>query len=384
MEIVKNTLRKSPFVENYRGYTDKYFLRSKEILKKENINPLVRYQVFSRKNIYELEGINEAVSFIKGVAGDKVKVYSMQDGQNYIANQPMMKLEGRAQDLIDIETVYLGILSGNLTGELDFEKARENAREIREAAQGKKVLYFGARHFHPKHDEKLARICQEEGFDGTSTDVGAKAWNAKGGGTIPHALVLAYKAHIQENEIYGNATVEATKAFDKHIDKNVPRYLLNCTFNREITDTIKTAKALPNLKGTRIDTCGENVIQGSYEVKLPEDLDVPLKYINGTGVKINGVWGLRETLDSVGLGDLEIVVSSGFNPEKTKAFMKADVAYQEKHGKPLFTTIGTGSLGNPVMTTSDIYSYFSEKENKWKPLSKTGRTELLGGFLEEM
>ena len=50
------------------------------------------------------------------------------------------------------------------------------------------------------------------------------------------------------------------------------------------------------------------------------------------------------------------------------------------HEKPLFDSIGTGSLANPTMTTSDIYSYFSEKENKWKPLSKVGRQELLGGF----
>jgi nicotinate phosphoribosyltransferase len=384
MENVKNKPRKSPFVDNYQDYTDKYFSRSKEILEKDGINPLVRYQVFSRKNIYELEGINEAVDFIKGVAGDKVKVYSMKEGEAYIANQPMMKLEGRVQDLVDLETVYLGILSGNLTGNLDFNEIRGKASEIKQVAGEKPVYYFGARHFHPKHDERLARICYEEGFQGTSTDIGAKAWNAKGGGTIPHSLVLAYLADLKEKGIYGNATVEATKAFDKHIDSDVSRYLLNCTFNREITDTIETAKAVPNLKGTRIDTCGENTTQENENFNLPEDLDVPLKYLNGTGVKINGVWGLRRALDEAGLDDLEIVVSSGFNPEKTKAFMQADKKYQEMYEKPLFDSIGTGSLASPVMTTSDIYSYFSEKDGEWKDLSKVGRKELLGSFLEEV
>ncbi len=49
----------------YRDYTDKYFLRSKQILEAENINPVVRYQVFARQDIKSLVGVNKAVDFIK-------------------------------------------------------------------------------------------------------------------------------------------------------------------------------------------------------------------------------------------------------------------------------------------------------------------------------
>ena len=35
-------------LENIEQYTDKYFLRAKQILEQENINPIVRMQVFAR------------------------------------------------------------------------------------------------------------------------------------------------------------------------------------------------------------------------------------------------------------------------------------------------------------------------------------------------
>lgn len=382
MENTK-TIEKTPLVEGYKAYTDKYFLRSKDILEKEGINPVVRYQVFARKDVPELKGINEAVDFIKGVAGDRVVIYSLKEGQEYHANEPIMKLEGRVQDLVDLETVYLGILSGNLTGDIDLDKVKEKARAIKKAAGYKPVFYFGARHFHPNLDSKLAKICHDEGFVGASTDIGAKAWNAEGLGTIPHALVLTYDAYMRENNIQGNPTVEAAKAFDRNIDKKVPRIVLNCTYNREVRDTIETAKALPNLKGARIDTCGENTTQGSQSIVLPP-MDIPEKYIEGRGVTIDGVWALRRNLDKAGLVNLEITVSSGFNEEKTSAFMEADRTFQRIFGKPLFDNIGTGSLAQPFMTTSDICAYFSDKDGEWKNLSKVGRKELYSDRLEEI
>ena len=370
---------------NYKEHTDKYFLRSKHILEQEGINPAVRYQVFARQDIPSLKGIEEAASFIRDVTGDKVKVYALNDGDSYSSGEPIMKLEGRVQDLIDLETGYLGIISGALTGPIDLGEVRKAARGIKQAAPGKKIFYMGARHFDPSLDEKISRICYEEGFDGASTDMGAKAWGKEGMGTEPHALILSYTAHTIENGITGSPTAEATRGFDKHIDKSVPRVVLPDTFNREIYDTIDTAQAVPSLKGARIDTCGENWMQGTsplpMEGSFPIDEDLLKikdkigRHFEGKGVKVEGVWALRRQLDTWGLGKLELTVSSGFNEEKTKAFMIADELYQEKYGKPLFENIGTGSIAKPIMTTSDIVAYYSEKQNVWVELSKEGREE---------
>ena len=381
--MVNDTLtQRRRLVAEYRDYTDKYFLRTKRILQKERINPLVRYQVFARQDVNRLTGIEEAVSFIKDAAGNNAKVYALEDRMEYNAKEPIMKIEGRVQDIVDLETVYLGLLAGSLSGKIDMAEVRKKAGDIVNAAEGKPVFYFGARHFSPYLDEQIARICKEEGFVACSTDIGAKAWNAKGAGTIPHALVMSYAAFIRENNIDANPTVEAAKGFDKSIDKAVPRITLIDTFNREITDSLATAGAIKDIAGFRIDTCGENFAEGANNVELPE-LKVPEKYLRCGGVTIPAVWALRNALDNNGYGNLELVVSSGFNAEKTAAFVKADKAYNQIYGKLLFNTIGTGSVANPLMATSDIVAYFSEKEDKWIPLAKAGREEVKSEMLKE-
>jgi len=137
----KEIRKAKDLVGNYLDYTDKYFLRTKEVLEKEGINPIVRYQVFARQDIPELKGIEEAVDFIRAVAGDKVDIYSLRDGQAYLGNTPLMKLEGRVQDLVDLETVYLETLSGNFTGNIDLNDARKEARAIRQAAEDHSASY---------------------------------------------------------------------------------------------------------------------------------------------------------------------------------------------------------------------------------------------------
>lgn len=368
--------------QEYEAHTDKYFLRSKEILEKENINPIVRYQVFARTNGI-VRGVNEAVDFIYQTVGAKAKVYALRNGQEFENGEPLMKIEGYVQDLVDLETVYLGITAGELTGFVDLDNARIEARKIVDAAKGIPVWYFGARHFDPRIDAEMGRICQSEGFVGASTDVAAAAWGAKGAGTTPHSLILSYTAHMLENKLDLNPTVETAKAFDKYMDPKVPRIMLIDTFNREIDDTLATAEALDNLAGVRIDTCGENYTQGIENVVLPE-LDVPEKYLTGKGVKIAGVWGLREALVKNGLEDVGLVVSSGFNVDKTRAFVKANNAFNDIYGVPLFTAIGTGSIAKPKMTTSDIVAYFSEQNEIWTPLSKKGRDETPTKRLEEV
>lgn len=371
-------------VRNYEIYTDKYFLRAKSILQQEDINPIVRYQIFARKNMMSLRGVDEAIYFIRKVVGDKVKIYALEDGKSYIAGQPIMKLEGRVQDLIDLETVYLGILSGSLTGHVDIEEIGKNALAIVTAAEDKKVIYFGARHFFPWLDEEIAGVCCKAGFVGCSTDVGAKAWNDEGVGTIPHSLILAYGIDMKEKGVKVNPTVEATKAFDKYMDGTIPRVALIDTFNEESYDSIEIGQSLPNLAGVRIDTCGENCASVSLPLEIIKFGSRGKEYLFGNGVTILAVWGLRKDLDDSNLRDVKITVSSGYNSRKVSAFMRADKVYRNKHGKSLFDSIGTGSLMNDVvMATSDIVAYFDDEIQKWIPYAKIGRAELFSSELKE-
>ncbi len=394
--MVKQTLIKNGLdilAEEYLDYADKYFTRTRIILENEGINPRVRYQAFARKG-GEVRGLDESVNFIREVtrakAKDEVRIYALRNGDNYAPCEPLMKLEGRVQDLVELETLYLGLTSSGLTGNINIEEVRKKARAIVNAAQGKPVHYFGARHFHPLLDREIAGICKEEGFTGCSTDKGAEAWNAGGMGTEPHALIVTYASYMDENRIKGNPTVEATKGFDKHIGQEVPRIVLPDTFNREITDSIETARAVPSLRGLRIDTCGENYAQGAD--RMPEEGPAfedgenwNFKgYWNPKGVSISAVWNLREALIRNGLANLEITVSSGFNEEKTAVFLEADAFFRQRYGLELFHSIGTGSIARPVMATADIVAYFNEKQGKWVEMHKVGRPEIKTNRLREV
>lgn len=346
--------------KNHELYTDKYFLRSKEILQKDNLNPIVRYRVFARKsgNFNRDEAI-EIIEKYSNLSNKGGHIYALPNRRNK-PNETLMLIEGKIQDIIDLETMYLGSNSRTLTGrDPDMKKVKENAEKIVNFADVP-VIYFGARHFHYSLGEEISRICFEAGMVDSSTDIGAKIAGKKGVGTIPHALIL----------IYGN-TVKVAQAFDKHMPKEIPRVVLIDTYNKEIDDSIETAKSLDNLAAVRIDTCGENYAQGINDISLDELAGLD-KYVDGKGVKIRGVWALRRALDKE-YPNVEIFVSSGFNPKKTRAFTEANKLYEQNYGKKLFTGIGTGSIEDVIMATSDIVARYDEDKELWLPCSKVGR-----------
>jgi len=361
-------------MKDYQQHTDKYFLRSKLILEKENINPLVRYQVFVRKDIDYLKGVNKAVAFIKEHAPN-AKIYALKDGQYCASCEPIMKIEGTVQDLIDLETVYLGHISGALTGELKGSTIHHNAYGIMRAAKDKPVFYFGARHFSPDSDNMITGICHDVGFAGCSTDFGARHWDSEGIGTVPHALILSIHAHLKETNDETNPTAKTAQLFDKHIPGRVLRIILIDTYNREVDDTFASLK-IAKVGGVRIDTCGENRSQYADWIKENRFENCTDKYMSGNGVTIPAVWALKYKLHERGFDDIKITISSGFNPEKTAAFIAADEAFQMAYKIPLFDTIGTGSIyPGVIMATSDIVAYYSEKDKKWLEHHKTGRGE---------
>jgi nicotinate phosphoribosyltransferase len=358
--------------KDHHPYTDKYFVRARQILAADGMNPIVRYQIFLRGEAMRVFGINEAIAVI-----DKYTPLRQNGGQIWAIpegakinesdpKEPVMVLEGHIQDLIEAETMYLGAISAASSQKVNIRALEASARDIVEAAGGIPVTYFGARHFHYTLDSTIASLCHEAGMASTSTDIGGHAWGAKGTGTIPHALVVAY-----------NSTKEAAMAFDRHMPKEIPRIALIDTFNREVEDSIETADALDGkLSAVRIDTCGENISQFADAVPLSELEGLNWTYKTGRGVTISAVWALRRMLDMQGHEGVGIFVSSGFEAKKTKAFADANRAYQQKYGHPLISGIGSGSLGAYLnFATSDIVGV--QENGIWVPRSKAGR-----GFTE--
>lgn len=360
------------FPPRHEPHTDKYFLRSAEILRKEGINPFVRYQIFIRKGPGITGGIDEAIAAIMKYSPKLEehggRIFALHDGVRYEPEETLMLLEGPILDLIELETMYLSILSdrtGRANGEPepDLEKIRANVREVVELINKSKfgprhLSYFGARHYGYEWDAKIARVAYEAGAASTSTDIGAATFGQKGVGTMPHALVLAIASKYGEED----SAVETMKAFHKHMPKEVPRIFLADTFNREITDTLKVAEELgDDFWGPRFDTNGAVIAEGG----VPFD---GRKYWTGTGVTVEAVAAARRAFNDEGYPDLKIALSSGFsNPKRVEAFILGEQRYDLK----LFDFIGAGFADNRYVATSDIMGYFVDDE--FITLHKAGR-----------
>ncbi len=370
--------------QSHEPYTDKYFLRSKEVLQKEGLNPWVRYQIFIRKGPGTVHGIQEAIDIVKTYSELEKhggKIYALRDGSQYSQKETLMVLEGPVQDIIDLETMLLGVITAKTTAMndgtgIDTRGIEHRMREVVKAADGRPVMYFGARHWHWSDDAAIAKACYDGGATSCSTGIGAGTVGQKAVGTIPHAIenVFAHK--------YGKdrAVVESTKAFNRAIDPSVPRIALIDYNNKELDDTIAVAKALgPSLYGIRVDTCGENRMQCVWKDFGPTDdrtwsqLSVDgdnLKYWLGHGVTITGVYELRKALNAAGRSDVKIILSSGFaDPAKVREFVRAEGLF----GVRLFDGLGVGGVYQCRMATMDIVGA-GDSAATIMPLNKVGRT----------
>ena len=363
--------------KDHKPHTDKYFLRSKEILEKEDINPYVRYQTFVRKGPGKIGGIDKSIAAIMKYAPqlkNNGKIYAIDNNTQYQPKETLMVIEGHVQDLIDIETVYLSIISeetgkANNLPDPDLDKITDTVSEIVDILENSEfgarpLSYFGARHFGYEWDADISKAAHDGGAVSASTDYGAETFGQKGVGTVPHSLVLSMASK------YGieNSAVETMKAFDKHMDKDIPRIFLADTFNKEISDTLKVAETLGDkFWGPRFDTNGANIMEGGL------DSFGNKKYNNwdhwvGKGVKINGVARARYTFNSAGYEDLKIALTSGFsNPHKVREF----VEYEDKYNLKLFDFLGAGFADGRYTTTSDIMGYYNN--GKFIELHKVGR-----------
>ncbi len=361
--------------ERHEPHTDKYFLRSSEILRKENINPFVRYQVFIRNGYKVVDGIDESIAAIMKYSPEFKenggKIYALHDGDRYEPEETLMFIEGPVQDLIELETIYLSILSertskANKLPDPNMDAIRYPVKTIVETLDKSKfgprpLSYFGARHYGYEWDAPICKVANEFGAVSASTDYGAEIFGQKGVGTVPHALVLTMAIE------YGieDSAVETMRAFDKHMPKDVPRVFLADTFNKEITDTLKVAEELDDFWGPRFDTNGAIVAEGGK--KWGGFNAVP--YHTGEGVKISGVNAARDAFDKAGYEDLKIALTSGFsNPEKVAAF----IAAEEVKSRQLFDFIGAGFADNRYTATSDIMGYYNSDD--FVELHKTGRS----------
>src|SRR5919202_3523568 len=133
-------------------YSDAYFNYTKALLEAEDRHPRVVMQVFQRKESI-LGGIDEAIAVLKTCAGrrradggweagwDALEVRALYEGDAISPWETVMTIEGDYSLFPHLETVSLGCLARRTL-------IMRNVHEVVEAAAGKPILFFPARHDH--------------------------------------------------------------------------------------------------------------------------------------------------------------------------------------------------------------------------------------------
>jgi nicotinate phosphoribosyltransferase len=286
-------------------YSDQYFNLTRELLEAEDRHPRVLMQVFQKEQSL-LGGIDEAIAIVRECSGRHVDggwqngwaeldVRALDEGDAIAAFETVMTIEGDYGLFAHLETVYLGCLARRTL-------VMRNVRAVVEAAHGKPILFFPARHDHWLVQTGDGWAAHVAGAIGVSTDAQASWWGGRGVGTVPHGLIAAY----------GGDTVAAARAFSDryHADTNIT--VLVDFENDSVRTALEVAEALGGqLWGVRLDT-SERLV----DVALAEEPHPALHH----GVTPLLARRVRAALDDAGHGHVRIVVSGGFDAEKIARF----------------------------------------------------------------
>ena len=326
-------------------YSDAYFNFTKELLEARGPDPAVTMQVFQKEESI-LGGIDEAIAVLKRCSGrhvnggwengwDELEVYALYEGDEIEPFETVMTIEGRYALFAHLETVYLGPLARR-------SLIMRNVRDVVEAAGGKPILFFPARHDHWLVQTGDGWSAHVAGAIGVSTDAQASWWGGRGVGTVPHGLIAAF----------GGSTVEAAKAFAERYSGEMNVTVLVDFDNDSVRTAIEVADALGDrLWGVRLDT-SERLVDRSLWAEMGD--------FQPTGVNEVLVRKVRRALDDAGHERVKIVVSGGFDAERIREF--------ERRGVPVDSYgVGSSLLRGSNDFTADVVRVDG------RPCAKVGR-----------
>jgi len=276
-------------------YSDAYFNFTRELLEELGRHPRVTMQVFQKRESI-LGGIDEAIAVLKLCTDwDELEVHALYEGDEIAPMETVMTIEGDYSLFAHLETVYLGCLARR-------SLIMRNVRAVVEAARGKPILFFPARHDHWLVQTGDGWAAHVAGAIGVSTDAQASWWGGRGVGTVPHGLIAAF----------GGDTVAASQAFAERYADEMNVTVLVDFENDSVRTALEVAEALGDkLWGVRLDT-SERMVDRALWDRMGE--------FRPTGVNPELVRLVREALDDAGHQRVQIVVSGGFDAAKIRQF----------------------------------------------------------------
>jgi nicotinate phosphoribosyltransferase len=286
-------------------YSDAYFVLTKQLLEAEGDHPHVTMQVFQKEESI-LGGIDEAIAILRTGSGrqengewvegwDQLAVHALHEGDRISPRETVLTIEGDYSLFAHLETVYLGTLARR-------SLIMRNVAEVVEAARGKEIFYFPARHDHWLVQTGDGWSAHVAGAIGVSTDAQASWWGGRGMGTVPHGLIAAY----------GGDTVRAARKFAARFYRDMNITVLVDFENDSVRTALEVADTLGDmLYGVRLDTS---------ELLVDHSLLNEMGSYRPTGVNPRLVEKVRGALDGAGHPDVKIVVSGGFTAARIREF----------------------------------------------------------------
>jgi nicotinate phosphoribosyltransferase len=338
-------------------YSDAYFNHTKALLEAEGHRPSVLMQVF-QKHESVLGGIDEAIAILKLCSGERgpdgewidgwpaLDVRALHEGDEIAPMEPVLTIEGDYALFAHLETVYLGCLARRTL-------IMRNVREVVDAAGGKPIFYFPARHDHWLVQTGDGWAAHVAGAIGVSTDAQASWWGGRGIGTVPHALIAAYDGD----------TAEAARRFAHRFQAEMNITVLVDFENHSVNTAVAVADALGDqLWGVRLDTS---------EQLVDESLLTEMGDFRPTGVNERLVEKVRAALDRAGHPNVRIVASGGFDAGRIRAF--------EARGVPVDAYgVGSSLIRGENDFTADVVMV------NGRPCAKVGRRLIVSERTEKV
>ncbi len=318
-------------------YTDVYFNHARETLLRDGRHPRVVMQVFQKQHAV-LGGMDEAIAILKLCADDweELTVHALHDGDEVAPWETVMTIEGDYTLFAHLETPYLGVLARRTL-------VSTNVRRVVEAARGKPILFFPARHDHHRVQTGDGYAAHVAGAIGVSTDAQASWWGGRGIGTVPHALIAAYG---------GNTVLAATK-FAESASEDVNVVVLVDFENDSVRTSLEVARAMGGrLWGVRLDTSRTLVDRALWD---------EMGAFDPRGVNERLVRKVRDALDENGFERVKIVVSGGFDVERIREFEERNVPV-DSYGVGSWLIRGDNDFTADIVLTDGL------------PSAKVGRT----------
>ena len=349
-------------------YADRYFVLTAATVAHAGRDPIVTMQLFA-KQTGVIAGVYESLRMLQTqlavnprtrdrYAFDQLAIDTLVDGDVVAPWEPVMHITGPYLAFAHLETDYLGVLARRTL-------VATNVRRVIDAANGKPVIFMGARHDDWRVQTADGFAAKVGGIASVSTDANGAWWGAGGVGTMPHSMIAAF----------GGDVVKATLAFTRYCrDTSLAVDIVSLTdyHNDVIGDSLAVARAMRDafgsaaLWGVRVDT-SERLVDRSLEA---DAMRYPERRLNGVCPEL--VRMLRSALDAEGFGHVKIGVSGGFHVRKIEHFEAGRVPVD-------FYGVGSSLLGHNNGEADGLANNFDFTADvvrvDGRPESKVGREE---------